>query len=83
MRFYCEQYLSTALPSRLGVTGMILVNWLLCSLGMIICIKLMDAADSPSPQKNSDKDFTSLLNSVDFQKYKFPLAHSSNNAFMC
>lgn len=28
-----------------GVTGMILVNWLLCSLGRIICIKLIDDVD--------------------------------------
>lgn len=28
-----------------GVTGMILVNWLLCSLGRIICIKLIVDVD--------------------------------------
>lgn len=33
------QYYSTVLPSWLGLTGMTLVNWLLCSLGIIIYIK--------------------------------------------
>lgn len=30
-----------------------------------------------------NRDTASLLNSVDFQKYKFPLAHSPNSAFTC
>lgn len=45
MRLYYKRYYSTALPTRRGVTGVILVNWLFCSLGRIICIKLVDDLD--------------------------------------
>lgn len=49
-----------------SVTSLILVNWLLCSLDIIICIKQRKKTGDAN-SKIMDKDPASLLNSVDFQ----------------